>query len=236
MTALLIFDLDGTLIDSVPDLAVAVDEMLICLNLPLAGEDRVRTWVGNGAAKLVERALHYSLSYSSSNTTESDAGKLMPDALKHFFKAYQQNCSQRTVLYPDVIETLSELKKRQVTMALVTNKPRQFVPPILQKLSMDHYFSLVLGGDDLPNKKPHPQPLLHCMETLGFSQQQTMMVGDSKNDVDAAKNANILVAAVDYGYNHGQPIEDEQPDAVLSNIKQVLTSLSLLGLEDSKVG
>jgi phosphoglycolate phosphatase len=218
MTKLLIFDLDGTLIDSVPDLALAVDQMLGSLSLPLAGEARVRAWVGNGAAKLVERALIYA---------EADTSTLMPDALATFLTCYQQSCSNHTVLYPHVQETLKALKHQGITMALVTNKPKRFVPPILEKLEIDAYFSLVLGGDDLPNKKPDPEPLLHCMDELGFSRDESMMVGDSRNDIQAARNANILVAAVDYGYNQQQPVEKEQPDVVLSNINQVLANLNL---------
>lgn len=219
--SLVMFDLDGTLIDSVPDLAIAVDQTLEALSLPAAGEDNVRSWVGNGAAKLIERALRFAGLDVAAETFSGGQAK----ALAVFFECYQRCCAEKTVLYPGVEALLETLRQHQVKMAIVTNKPRQFVSPILKHLSIESYFDYILGGDDLPNKKPHPEPLLHCMAELGVSADESLMVGDSRNDIQAARNANVLVAAVDYGYNHGAPIEDEQPDFVLSNIHQVIARL-----------
>jgi phosphoglycolate phosphatase len=212
------FDLDGTLIDSVPDLSFAIDQMLSDLGLPKAGEERVRTWVGNGAAKLVQRALEFS---------GTDADVLHESALKKFFCCYESSCTQNTVLYPGVLEALSDCRDRDIARVVITNKPRRFIAPILQALNIDHFFQYYTGGDDLPNKKPHPEPLIVCMKQLGFSAAESLMVGDSRNDIEAARRAKVLVAAVDYGYNHGTRIEDENPDFIVSSINQVIPELML---------
>lgn len=217
---LVIFDLDGTLIDSVPDLAGAVDYSLRKMGFPEAGEARVRQWVGNGAEILIERALAF-----SRNGSEADHKADLPIALAHFFAYYNEHAAEKTTLYPYVAETLARLHQAQITMAVVTNKPARFVSPILEALQISHYVDCVIGGDDLEFKKPHPLPLLHCMEKLGFNAAQTLMVGDSKNDIEAACNANVLVAAVNYGYNHGRPVAEENPDYLLSDFRQLLSDV-----------
>ncbi len=221
------FDLDGTLIDSVPDLATAIDDMLVSFDLPKVGEAQVRSWVGNGAAKLVERALLFSFADLSASDAEKQCASLKAEGLKRFFTYYERCCTEKTVLYAGVLEALRAFHQHGVTMAIVTNKPRQFVEPILKALSIEHYFVFILGGDDLPDKKPDPAPLLHCMNELGFKRQETLMVGDSRNDVQAARNAEVLVAAVDYGYNHGSSIEDERPDLVISDISHLIDKIKL---------
>lgn len=224
---LVIFDLDGTLIDSVPDLALAVDRTLGALGLPTAGEPLVREWVGNGASKLVERALRFALALEASSlqteAVDSDVAAQHAKALAIFFEQYHACNAQSTILYPGTVDALAELKGRNITMAIVTNKPKEFVPPILKALGIAPYFDFVLGGDELDNKKPHPQPLLYCMSELGFEAAQTLMVGDSRNDIESARAADVLVAAVNYGYNHGRPIEDENPDYVLSGLRELST-------------
>ncbi len=224
---LCMFDLDGTLIDSVPDLATAVDNMLQSFDLPAVGEPQVRSWVGNGAVKLVERALLFSFSSLPENEAEKQCESLRAMGLKRFFAYYEQCCTEKTVLYAGVLEALAAFQQQGVTMAIVTNKPRQFVEPILKALSIEHYFVFILGGDDLPLKKPDAAPLLHCMGELGFNKQETLMVGDSRNDVQAARNADVLVAAVDYGYNHGSSIEDERPDLVISDISHLIAKINI---------
>lgn len=213
--ALILFDLDGTLIDSVPDLAVALNRMLVDLGLPVVGDSLVREWVGNGAAKLVARALQYTAgSIGEGVVNSSDSSR----ALDIFLAHYNDCCADKTVLYDGVLEALEQFSQQQITMAIVTNKPHRFIVPILERLSIAHYFSLLLGGDELDNKKPHPEPLLYCINTLGFKASQVLMVGDSRNDIEAARGANITVAAMNYGYNHGEPIERDKPDAVFASM------------------
>lgn len=210
---LVIFDLDGTLVDSVPDITVAIDKTLMDLGCSPAGEEKVRNWVGNGAAMLVKRALDDANLPSDKQTLES--------TLDIFKQYYGADSSSYTRLYPGVLPCLQSLEKQQVTMAIVTNKPREFVPAILSALSIEQYFSLIIGGDDLPERKPSPLPLQHCMQQLGFSAEETVMVGDSIHDIDAAKAAGVTVIAVDYGYNHGQPVGKENPNLVVSSLEGV---------------
>lgn len=215
---LIIFDLDGTLIDSVPDLCAAVDATLLRLGLPPAGETRVRNWVGNGAEKLIKRALsHAGICEASSQNS----------ALQYFLEYYDRHCAVKTNLYPGVESTLKMLTQHSITMAIVTNKPKRFIAPILKHLAIEPYFQYTVGGDDLPHKKPHPLPLIHCMQTLDYRSEETWMVGDSINDILAARAADIPVVAVSYGYNHGRPIEAEGSDEVIANFAHLLDTLSI---------
>lgn len=231
---LILFDLDGTLIDSVPDLARALNRMLVDFTLPKVSEILVREWVGNGAAKLVERALDFTANkrlvnqpvMNSESVNELDGlSALQPKALDVFLMHYDACCAHKTVLYGGVLDALEQFRRQQITMAIVTNKPHRFIAPILQHLAIEHYFELCLGGDKLVNKKPHPEPLLHCINTLDFNESQVLMVGDSRNDIEAARAANIAVVAMNYGYNHGRPIELDKPDAVFASMIELAKQL-----------
>lgn len=212
--SLIIFDLDGTLIDSVPDLADGVDKMLAHFDKSPAGVANVRTWVGNGSVKLVERALVW-------------AG-LPDDELNHahdlFLQAYAQ-CQGKTVEYDGVTVGLNALLEKGFTLAICTNKPSQFLPDILAKMGWTDKFACVIGGDSLAAKKPNPEPLLHICQTLGIDKSQAVMVGDSKNDILAGQNAGITTLALTYGYNYGEPIADSRPDGVFDEFGDLVTSL-----------
>lgn len=201
--SLIIFDLDGTLIDSVPDLADGVDKMLAHFNKTPAGTERVRSWVGNGSVKLVERALVWA--------------KIPLDELHHahelFLKEYA-TCQGKTAEYDGVTDGLKRLSAQGLTLALCTNKPAQFLPNILANMGWADTFACVIGGDSLPTKKPDPAPLHHICNTLGVDTSQAVMVGDSKNDILAGQNAKITTLALTYGYNYGEPITDSCPDGV----------------------
>jgi phosphoglycolate phosphatase len=232
---LILFDLDGTLIDSAPDLARALNRMLVEFALPKVSQALVREWVGNGTAKLVERALDFSVNHllvnQSLTNPESvieldDIDALQSKALDAFLVHYDACCAHKTVLYDGVLGALEQFSRQQITMAIVTNKPRRFIAPILQHLAIAHYFTLCLGGDELVNKKPHPEPLLHCIQVLNVDGSQVLMVGDSRNDIAAARAANITVVAMNYGYNHGRPIELDQPDAVFASMTDLAKQLA----------
>ena len=219
-TQTLLFDLDGTLIDSAPDLAAALNETMAELGREPFDEERVRHWVGNGARTLVSRAL------SGSREIDPDLdGKLLAHALEIFMEAYGRRLCERTRLYPGVAETLAELARKGYTMAVVTNKPGPFVAPILEKLGIAERFALILGGEDLPEKKPHPMPLLHAAETLKTPVLRCVMVGDSHNDILAAQRAGMPSIAVTYGYNYGENIADYGPDAILERFEEILEML-----------
>lgn len=209
-----LFDLDGTLIDSVPDLALAVDQMLEQLDQAQAGLEQVRLWVGNGAQMLVRRALVNAGLY----THEQIDTELEANALAIFKQCYGKVEAKASTLYPNVIEALTQLQQAKVKMALVTNKPIEFTRPLLQHFGLAPFFSVVLGGECLSEKKPHPMPLLNAVEQLGVNAGQCVMVGDSINDIAAAQAANIKVVAVDYGYHQGVDLSQQGCDLYLSDM------------------
>ncbi|SFJ03049.1 phosphoglycolate phosphatase [Pseudomonas guineae] len=208
---LVMFDLDGTLVDSVPDLAAAVDKTLLLLGQPAAGIEQVRDWVGNGARVLVRRAL----AGSQEHAQVDDA--LAEQALELFMQHYAESHAL-TQVYPGVMQTLDWLREQQVELAIVTNKPERFVAPLLDEKGLGGYFRWIVGGDTLPQQKPDPAALLHVMQLARVDAAQALFVGDSRNDVRAAKAAGVSCVALSYGYNHGRPIAEENPAYVLDSL------------------
>ncbi|WP_428737773.1 phosphoglycolate phosphatase [Sulfurimonas sp.] len=219
---LIIFDFDGTLIDSVPDLANSINFMLSKLRRSTHDIDLIRAWVGNGATTLVKRSL-----MGKGEFIEDEINKnLFEQALPIFLEHYETNSCVETFLYEGVQDTLEVLKGRGFTMVIVTNKPYKFIAPILSSLGIEEYFDLLIGADSLKEKKPSAEPLLHVMKELSFTKEETLMVGDSKNDIIAAKNAQIDSVAVSYGYNYGQDIGLYAPTIVIEKFSNILEHLN----------
>jgi phosphoglycolate phosphatase len=211
---MLLIDLDGTLVDSVPDLAYCVDGTLQALGMPSAGEAAVRNWVGNGVERLLRRAL------TGQMEGEPEEG-LINRARPLFMALYEKNISVRSRVYAGVREGLEDFRKRAFRLGCVTNKAARFTEPLLRDLGLDHYFEIVVSGDSLPQQKPHPMPLLHAAEQLGVDCQDALMVGDSRSDVKAARAAGFQVVCVTYGYNHGEDIRTYRPDAVIDALDEI---------------
>lgn len=214
---LVMFDLDGTLMDSVPDLAAAVDKMLMLLGREPAGIARVRDWVGNGSRVLVRRALAGGLEH------EGVSDEFADEALALFMQAYSGG-HELTTVYPGVRECLDWLREREVKLAIITNKPAQFIEPLLEEKGLTGYFDWLVGGDTLPQQKPDPAALFWVMGKAGVAPGESLFVGDSRNDVRAAKAATVRCVALTYGYNHGEPIADEQPALVLDDLRELVAS------------
>ncbi len=215
---LLIFDFDGTLIDSVPDLADATNAMLTTLGKDTYPIETIRNWIGNGSRLLVERALVGKVEVADGELTVEETDH----AEQIFFEAYKNLSGSKTVAYPDVDNGLKKLHAAGYTLALVTNKPIRFVPKILQSFGWQDLFSEVMGGDSLPVKKPDPTPLLHVCETLNFSVDQAVMIGDSRNDMLAGQNANIDTLGLSYGYNYGQDIRELNPTGAFDHFADLV--------------
>jgi len=215
---LVMFDLDGTLMDSVPDLAAAVDKMLMLLGRPPAGVARVRDWVGNGSRVLVRRALAGQLDH------DGVADELADEALALFMQAYAGG-HELTAVYPGVRDCLDWLRERRVKLAIITNKPAQFIEPLLEEKGLAGYFDWLVGGDTLPQQKPDPAALFWVMDKAGVAPSESLFVGDSRNDVRAAEAATVRCVALTYGYNHGEPIADEQPALVLDDLRELVASV-----------
>lgn len=216
---LVLFDLDGTLVDSVGDLAAAADEMMRALDRPPPGEERVRRYVGNGIERLVHRCLSEDMGRDAPADEFARAAPL-------FMTFYEQHNGRHSTIFQGVLEGLEHTVKIGVPMACVTNKSRQFAVPLLRALGLLDYFSLVVCGDTTAHQKPHPAPLLFALDHYGVAAQHALFVGDSSNDVKAARAAQIPVVCVDYGYNHGEDIALSEPDATLSSLTQLRALLS----------
>ena len=212
--AMVLIDVDGTLVDSVPDLAYCVDEMMKQLDMPVYGEDKVRNWVGNGVERLTRRALIGQL-----DGEPDDA--LFEKAYPIFLDLYDKNVCERSCLYDGVREALDFLKTQDVKIGCVTNKNAQFTLPILEKLGVKDDFEIIICGDTLDKKKPDPLPLLHGAEKLGATPEQSLMLGDSMSDVKAARAAGFGIICMSYGYNHGEDIRDYNPDAVVDSMAEI---------------
>jgi len=211
---MILIDLDGTLIDSVPDLAFCVDAMMERLGRPPHGEAAVRNWVGNGVERLVRRALIGQLDGEPAN---EDYERAYPV----FIELYRDNTSKRSVLYPGVREGLNYLKAKGYPLGCVTNKAAQFTEPLLEDLGIRHAFDIVISGDSLPRKKPDPMPLLYAAEHFGVRPAEALMVGDSVSDVKAARAAGFGIVCMTYGYNHGRDIREAAPDAVMDSMAEI---------------
>lgn len=211
---MILIDVDGTLVDSVPDLAYCVDEMMKQLGMPTHGEARVRNWVGNGVERLTRRALIGQLE------GEPDEA-LFEKAYPIFLELYAENTCKRSCLYPGVREGLDYLKSAGYKLGCVTNKAAQFTIPLLKDLGVHDDFENIVCGDTLPEKKPHPMPLLHSAEVLGVKPEESLMLGDSMSDVKAARAAGFQIICMSYGYNHGVDIHDSNPDAVIDSMAEL---------------
>jgi phosphoglycolate phosphatase len=211
---MILIDVDGTLVDSVPDLAYCVDEMMKRLGREPHGERKVRDWVGNGVERLVRRALVGQL---DGEPPEEDFDKAYPI----FLELYSDNTSKRSHLFEGVEEGLAYLKTTGIRLGCVTNKAAQFTEPLLRDLGIADNFEIIISGDSLPEKKPHPMPLLHGAEFFGVKPVNAMMIGDSVSDVKASRAAGFQIVCMSYGYNHGEDIRNYDPDTVIDSMVEL---------------
>jgi phosphoglycolate phosphatase len=211
---LVMFDLDGTLVDSAGGIAIALNRALGDLALPAVREEQVRLWVGRGASRLVHCVLEQQQS--------GDVERLHELLLARFMARYQEDVASASTLYPGVTEMLAACRQADIRLACVTNKPYAPARALLEAMDILEPFDLLLGGDSLAHKKPHPGALLHCLRHFEVAAEQALMVGDSRNDVEAAQAAGIRVAALSWGYNHGEPIEATRPDWLLESLAELL--------------
>ncbi len=213
-----LFDLDGTLVDSAADLAIATDQMLETLGRRPAGEANIRQWVGNGSPVLVRRALAGQHDFSKAPVDEAEFQR----AMALFLSIYAETNGQHATVYPGVETLLHALSEQGCRMGVVTNKPEAFTDPLLEQMGLAHWFDISVSGDTLEVKKPAPEPLLHAMNKLNGTLTTTLMVGDSVTDVHAAKNAGMQVVAVRYGYNFGEPIDSLGAEIVVDSLAELL--------------
>ena len=219
--SLVVFDLDGTLVDSASDIAEAVNRTLLDWSLPRQEETVIRGWIGDGARALVASAFAHA-------GKAIDLDKVMPGFMVH----YAHCLLLYPTVYPGVVETLQALRERKVAVAICTNKPQRFVRPLLDALRLGEYFECIVGGDTLPERKPSAVPLLHVVDHFGLQPSQCLMVGDSATDLLTAQAADVPMALVTYGYLRGFDPHSAPGVAVIDDMRELLGSHvepSLLG-------
>jgi phosphoglycolate phosphatase len=206
----ILLDLDGTLLHSAPELAESANRMLCDLARPVVSQELLMSYIGNGISWLVKRAL------TGDMNAEPDV-VLFDKALPLFEKHYTELLLQSKP-FEGVFEGLDKMKAAGFRLGCVTNKLDRYTQPLLKGCDLSHYFEIVLSGDTLPEKKPHPMQLLHAAKFFGVPVDKLLLIGDSLSDTLAARAAGCHVFCVPYGYNHGEPVESLNPDAVISNL------------------
>lgn len=202
-----IIDLDGTMVDTVGDFEVALRLALADLGLPPVGRDFIARTVGKGSEYLLTRSLE------EVGAPASRYEEAWPRYQHHYIAIN----GQHSAVFPGVVEGLDALKALGLPLACLTNKPNAFARPLLVQKGLGGYFRHAFGGDAFARKKPDPLPLLETCKALGTAPERTLMVGDSRNDCEAARGAGCAVVLVSYGYNHGEPAASAHPDAVIDS-------------------
>ena len=214
--ALVMYDLDGTLLDTADEIAQAVNLTLNEFGLKSVSVDQVRNWIGHGTGWLMKRAWEEQQG-SADAVNDADWDKVM----QRFVHYYESTAGTTSTPFPFVLETLRKARDYGVKQAVVTNKERRFADRILEKHGLTDQFDMVICGDSLSVKKPNPAVITHCLNTLGATQGESLFIGDSEIDISTAKAAGVLCWAVPYGYNLGRPIADAMPDRIVPDIREV---------------
>lgn len=219
---LVMFDLDGTLLDTAPQIAEAANRMLVALGKPMLPQAQIATYIGEGVQNLIKRCL------TGSVHTEPAAEEFVrAQPLYHGF--YEANATESQA-FAGVLPALQQLKKLGYHLACVTNKPEKFTLPLLQEAGLADFFEVIISGDSLPKKKPDPLPLLHICQKLGVLPAEAVLVGDSETDIQAAHAAGCFVVTVPYGYNQGRAIDAAMVDATIQQLTDVVDLLELPAL------
>lgn len=214
-----IVDLDGTMLDTVPDFHVAINRMRADLGLPAIGQERIANMIGKGSENLIRAVL--AIDFDAAGVLQHYQAAM--DAYQRHYLAIN---GQYSTVYDGVLEGMEAMRAMGLRMACVTNKPLAFAAPLLEKKGLAPYFELVYGGECLPKKKPHPMPLLQVCADFALEPGQVVAIGDSSNDAEAARAAGCFVLTVPYGYNHGQPVQEVDSDGIVSSLLEAATLIS----------
>ena len=210
-----IVDLDGTMVDTLGDFAVALNRMLEELSLPLIEPPAIELMVGKGSEHLIRSVLAH----------VRTAPSFYDAAWASYQKHYLAINGHHSTVYPGVVEGLRALRAAGLKLACLTNKPTNFAKPLLEAKRLAEYFEVVFGGDVFERKKPDPLPLLKTCEALGSTPTRTLVVGDSSNDARAARAAGCPVVLVTYGYNHGEPVRGVDADGYADSLAEAAAML-----------
>jgi phosphoglycolate phosphatase len=213
-----LFDLDGTILDTAADLAAAANAMLAEIGRGRLPESQIRDYIGKGVQNLVMRSLE------ATGAADDEAVR----ALAVFERHYLAGIADKSRPYPGVVEGLEALERAGIAMGCVTNKAARFTEPLLERTGLMRFLGAVVSGDTVANKKPHPEPMLHAAAKLGVAPGEALVVGDSLNDVQSARAAGCPVVVVPYGYREGLAIEALGADAVVASVEEVAKSITMM--------
>jgi phosphoglycolate phosphatase len=215
---LILFDLDGTLVETAPEICDAVNDTLQHFGFASVSQGQVNDWIGHGTLELLIQALAFVQGISDATVRSSER---LADIAAVFKTHYRARCGTRSHCYPHVVETLHRLKSQGVRLGVVTNKEGAYTQTVLDAHALTPLFDCVISGDTLPTKKPRPDGVLSCLERFQVTADKTLFVGDSSIDVATARNAGVAVWVVPYGYNMGAAIADSHPDRLIANFAEL---------------
>ena len=214
-----IIDLDGTMLDTVPDFHVAITHMRAEFGLAPIGQEQIALMVGKGSENLIRSVL--ALDFDAATVTQHfDA------AMAAYQRHYLAINGKHTTMYPAVVEGLRAMKEQGLRLACVTNKPMAFAVPLLAQKGLSGFFDVLYGGDSLARKKPDPMPMLQVCADFELAPWQVVAIGDSSNDAEAAIAAGCYLLTLPYGYNHGRPIHEIKSDGIVSTLLEAATLIS----------
>jgi phosphoglycolate phosphatase len=219
---LIVFDLDGTLVETAPEIADAVNDTLLRFDLPQVSQTQVERWIGHGTRELLIQAVASSSGSDPAFVRSTDGFELIASV---FNTHYNQRCGTRSQPYPQALEALNQLHDAGVKLAIVTNKEAAYTRRVLDAHGLTSRFEVLVCGDTLATKKPDPSGAAHCLKVCGVTAQRALFVGDSSIDVATARNAGLPVWVFTHGYNMGEPIAASQPDRVLEGFKSLMAML-----------
>ena len=211
-----LLDLDGTLLDTVPDLADAANAMLAELDLPALPQEQIRDYVGKGIPNLVLRCLAQA---------RQEGDEAFVRALPVFKRHYAAVNGRKTRVYPGVLAGLDAMRRAGLKLACVTNKAAAFTEPLLDTMGLTRYLDMIVSGDTLAEKKPHPLPFLHICASFGIEPREALVIGDSRNDVAGARAAGCPVFCVPYGYSEGEDVRNLDCDAIVATLEEAARRL-----------
>jgi phosphoglycolate phosphatase len=216
---LVMFDLDGTLVETAPEICDAVNDTLHHFALAPVAQQQVNDWIGHGTYNLLVQALAFSQGQTEAAVRASDT---LPAIAAVFKTHYAQRCGTRSRPYQDVVQTLERLRLRGAHLAVVTNKESAYTKTVLDAHALTSYFEAIICGDTFATKKPSPEGVLACLAQFAVTPGDALFVGDSSIDVATARNAGVPVWALPYGYNMGQPIAASSPDRLIATIAEIV--------------
>jgi phosphoglycolate phosphatase len=216
---LVMFDLDGTLVETAPEIMDAVNDTLQRFDLPQVSQQQVNDWIGHGTLALLVQAVAYSTQRPPDVVRASELLRLMTAEYNLF---YRRRCGTRSHLYPQVRETLLALRDQGVKLAVITNKESRYTQVVMDVQALTDLFDVVISGDTFSTKKPDPVGVAHCLARFGVAPARALFVGDSSIDAATARAAGVPVWLLPYGYNMGQPLETCQPDRIIADFSVLL--------------